>query len=196
MNNEQRKQIETLNRRYFTEFGVAPDGRLKYQWMRTDEMPIEFARETESNFDAETGLWLATKTYKRRTFAETYGQGLCWTIAYLEPPISLDLWLARHGTDIPWPSNGYYRPVDNISLHVDCLPGEEESLRASYNIRCALELIAKGQEAAFKDELAATRAAREKTDNDLRNEVSDMVDDAAPAFMNNPGGKSHVSLPS
>ena len=59
MNEEQRKQISELNRKHFTEFGVTGDGRLCYQWMRTDEMPIEFGRGYKENIDRETGLWLA-----------------------------------------------------------------------------------------------------------------------------------------
>lgn len=196
MNEEQRKQIDALNAKYFTEFGIAPDGRLKYRWMRTDEMPIEFGRECEMKLDQQSGLWIASRTYKRRTFAETYGQGLCWTIAYLEPAVPHSVWLAKHGTAIPWPSNGYYRPVDCIALHIDTLPDDDISIRAAFNIRTALGIFSKGVEATNKEDQTAVSSELGRRNESLRKEVADMIDDATPAFQNNPGGKSHVSLPS
>jgi len=195
MNEEQRKQIEQLNRKHFTEFGVEPDGRLRFQWMRTDEMPIEFGRDCDSSFDRETGLWLARRTYKRRTFAETHGHGLCWTIAFLQRPLR-DEWILENGTDFPWPANGFYRPVDNIVLLAEILPGEEESMRAAYNIRCSMEIIRKGQAAAYEHFLQEEERASLAQKRAYQSRLDDFIDNATPAFNNNPGGKGCVSLPS
>jgi len=189
MNDEQRKQVEILNAKYFTEFGVTLDGRLRFQWMRTDEMPIDFGRGYAAPVQSENGLWLPRREYKRRTVADLSGHGLCWTIAYLEPPVTREQWLAAHGTDIPWPANGYYRPIDNIVRMIEMIPDEDASAQAAFNIRKHLAVTAKQW-----DEIG--QAAQEKRDRDYANEVADMVEDAAPAFNNNPGSKSHVSLPS
>lgn len=195
MNDEQRKLIADLNRKHFTEFGVAPDGRLRFQWMRTDEMPIEFLDGTKESLDPETGLWIARSDYRKRTFAETYGQGICWTIAFLEPPVPRELWLMQHGLDFPWPSNGFYRPIDCISLHKDILPDEDLSMRAAFNIRTALETVAKGHEFAFHYFLEQHREAAAQRDKAIASDLESMLNDATPAFGNNPGGKTHVSLP-
>lgn len=189
MNEEQRKQIDILNAKYFTEFGMSPDGRLRFKWMRTDEMPLAFGRDMEEPRQTESGLWIVSRSYKRRTVADTYGQGLCWTVAYLEPPPTREEWLKMFGTDIPWPANGYYRPIDNIVRVIDLLPDEECSARAAFNIRKHLNVTTK-QWMELGDQAVA------KQRRDFEKEVADMVDDAAPAFNNNPGGKSHVSLPS
>jgi hypothetical protein len=195
MNEEQRKQIHELNRKHFTEFGVTGDGRLCYQWMRTDEMPIEFGRGYKENMDRESGLWLAHRQYKRRMFAETHANGACWTIAVLMTP-TRDLWISQFGTDFPWPANGMYVPVDNIVMRVDILPGEEESMRAAYNIRETLKIVSKGYEQAFKHFSEEDAAEGKKVRDSFQNKVNDFVDDSTPAFGNNPGGKGHVSLPS
>jgi len=188
MNNEQRRAVDILSIRYFTEFGVTPDGRLRFKWMRTDEMPIDFGRGYDVKQDSASGLWLPHREYKRRTVAETSGHGLCWTIAYLEPPVSREAWIAQHGTDIPWPAQGYYRPIDNITSHIDLMPDEHMTARAAYNIRHHLEFT-------FKDWVEMGEEQQAKKDRDYRNEVADMVDDATPAFGNNPGGKGSVSFP-
>lgn len=188
MNEEQRRKIDLLNIRYFTEFGVTPDGRLRFKWMRTDEMPMEFGRGYDTHQDKESGLWLASREYKRRTAAETTGHGLCWTIAYLEPPVSRETWIAEHGTDVPWPAQGYYRPIDNITRHIELLPDEDSSAQAAYNIRHHLDLD-------LKDFVEIEEAATAKRNAAFKQEVSDMVDDATPAFGNNPGGKGSVSFP-
>lgn len=188
MNNEQRRAIDILSIRYFTEFGVTPDGRLRFKWMRTDEMQFDFGRGFDMKQKAESGLWVPHREYKRRTAAETTGHGLCWTVAYLEPPVSREAWEAQHGTDIPWPAQGYYRPIDNITSHIDLLPDEHMTARAAFNIRHHLEFT-------FKDWVELGEEQKAKRDTAYRNEVSDMVDDAAPAFGNNPGGKGSVSFP-
>lgn len=188
MNNEQRRAIDILSARYFTEFGITPDGRLRFKWMRTDEMPIAFGRDFEMK-QSEGGLWMPHRDYKRRTMADTTGHGLCWTVAYLEPPVSRQAWEAQHGTDIPWPSQGYYRPIDNITTHIDLLPDEHISARAAYNIRHHLEFT-------FKDWVDMEEQETAKKNQAYRNEVADMVDDATPAFGNNPGGKGSTSFPS
>lgn len=188
MNQEQRNAIEILSIRHFTEFGTAPDGRLRFRWMRTDEMPIEFSRGFEMKKAETDVLWTPNRVYKKRTVADTYGQGLCWTLAYLEPPVSQEAWEAEHGSSIPWPSNGYYRPIDNIVLHIEKLPDADISARAAFNIRHHLEFT-------FKDWVEIEEKARIKRDTAYRNEVSDMVEDATPAFGNDPGGKGSTSFP-
>jgi len=195
MTPEQRKQIDILNDLFFTEFGRTADGRLFFKWMRTDEMPVEFLRGIESNFDANKGLYLARRTFKKRTFAETHGHGLCWTVAMLETP-SRETWIWQNGPELPWPANGYYRPVDCICLRIENLPDENVSIRAAFNIRRTFEIFSMGPERAqayFEDQ---TRADTNKHMTDIDKEIGDMLDDATPAFKNNPGGKTHVSLPS
>ena len=81
-------------------------------------------------------------------------------------------------------------------MRVDILPGEEESLRAAYNIRKTLEIVSKGYEAAFKHFSEEDAAEGKKARASFQKKVDDFVDDSAPAFGNNPGGKGHVSLPS
>lgn len=189
MTQEQRRQVAILNAKYFTEFGSTPDGRLRFQWMRTDEMFIFFGRGYSNRKDPVTGLYLAGRDYIRRSMAETTNHGACWTIAYLEPPVSRESWLTEHGTDIPWPAQGYYRPIDNITRMLEMIPDEDCSAQAAFNIRNHLEFT-------FKDWVDFDAANREKKDADYKNRLGDMIDDATPAFNNNPGGKGHVSLPS
>lgn len=196
MNDEQRKQIEALNERYMSEFGRTADGRLRFKWARTDEIFYEFGRDLDTQQDANTGLWLASRAYKRRTAAEMTLSGLCWTLAYLEPPKTREAWLAIYGTDIPWQPNGFYRTIQYREKHIECPPDEDDFIAAAFNIRNELKTLALGHEKAEKAYLERSSAALMKKDRQWKDEISDMVDDAATAFGNNPGGKGSVSLPS
>lgn len=188
MTQEQRQKVAVLNAKYFTEFGVMPDGRLKFQWMRTDEMPVEFGRGMSVKEVPGQFLVQVVRDYKKRTVADLYGHGLCWTVAKLEPPVSYDQWLREYGTNVAWPVGGYYRPIDNIVRHIDLLPDEEVTARAAFNLRNHLQYEYKDWVEMDEKEQADIRAAKDKR-------LEDMIDDAVPAFMNNPGGKGHVSLP-
>jgi hypothetical protein len=188
MNNEQRRQVRLLSIKYFSEFGRLADGSPRFQWMRTDKIKIDFARGFKM-VKTQSGFFMPSTIYQRRTLAETTGHGLAWIIAKFVEPVSRQRWELLHGTAIPWPRNGHWEPMELVSRQAELIPNEEVSALAANALRTALEL-------SGDDILREIQDAREKKENQTKAELGDLCDSARTAFLNDPGGKSHVSFPS
>lgn len=186
MTDEIKKQVAALNEKHFLQFGTTPSGALKIQWMRTDEMYSLFKRGHSTVLMAN-GLHAATSVYKKRTLDEIYGPA--WTVAAWAAPVPQAQWIAEFGTEMPWPREGMYLPIECIMRALSLPPDEAVTLTAVQSIKRHLEMTT-------EEKIAAAESPAKAKDKDMESDWQAFAKDSQTAFNNDPGGKGHVSFPS
>ena len=133
----------------------------------------------------ESGIWVAVSKYQMRNFVEFYG--LAWTVAEWGQPCTRGQWIAQFGTEVPWPREGMYFPMEYVMRAIDLIPDDAASEVA---VRALKRHKAKTVEQHVEEAEAVPNAMKASK----RAEWQDFVHDARPAFDNNPGGKGSTSF--
>jgi hypothetical protein len=185
MTDELKKRIDALSEKHFLRFGRTPTGDLKFKWMRTDEMFGLFKRGHNEE-QTPGGLYIAVSKYEKRSFVDMYGRA--WTVAKWNAPIRQGQWLAEFGTEVPWPREGFYHPIENVMRHIDLPPDDAVSEIAAAALARHLKITPREHYESVIGDL------KEESDEKKR-EWREFVDDITPAFGNETiGGKGNVSF--
>lgn len=179
-------ELRSLNKRIGLALGFTPFGESRYKWLNSEQIwrPYRVDGYDYKPFSS-SGLLVALPKYKlRKVNAALVNQ---WVICQWEAPIPEEQWRKQFGYSMEWPSHGDYYPTGVVLDR-----GVEPTVTLTEVFIREMNHQLKKKYADHLKEAEDAVAAGERKDD---NRVEDVVVDALPAFLNDPGKKGHVSFP-
>lgn len=178
--------IRRLNQRFAEDFGRPNGSQPKYAWKRTSDLFFSMKGGT-SEHTSPAGVIYIAPTFARHCWADILGD--TWVIAQWKPPMPLAVFEAQFGSQIQYPANGQYYPIENTALPQGMVPDEQLTAMAVHCIREQLEK-------PFEQTFTELQTAVAKDEAAKRTASDDMIDSDWPAYDNVPGMKLNTSFPS
>lgn len=178
LTDEQLSKVSDLS---FEMFGRTDAGGLKLRWFRSGDLYYHVPGDME-DVQMPSGIWVRVQKYIRHSWEKALGP--CYVLAMWQPPeLSRDQWALAYGSRAPYPVNGEYRVIENVTLPFETPP----TLAHSALVKECLRLQ---KERTFTELLEASERAAENVNKDVEREFGDWVDDSMTAFGNIPGSRS------
>ena len=184
-------QLDRLNHRFGEAVGFNPHGQPNFKWVRTEQMVRYVDYSHGRPVQHESGLFLFSKQYVPRPWAERYGK--CWILAKWRHYSESEWFTATKGA-LPFPAMGDWEPVENIRLGPEYKehepdPNEESTTDAITAIKMHRERLAANSDLNVVQQQLMQEADDEhrKVVAAQKNRIGDELEDLTPAFGKLPG---------
>jgi hypothetical protein len=179
-------QLRAVNRPFGPALGFNALGGPNFKWGRTEE--LFYYVEREGGFALRGALYIPTPDHwERRCWADRLGR--CWVLWMFEWKTE-DQWNKEIGLAMPWPSQGMYRPVFNVTLDRD--PTLDDTARAIAAANAWRDRVGRADKdasdrVAFAEMLAEDEREEAAYMKSKKSELDSMLDDAMTAYGKIPG---------
>lgn len=176
------EELRKISEASFEMFGRVDSGGLKLRWFRACDLHYDIEAKDMEEHQLPSGLWVKVQKFDRFSWEKVLGP--CYVLAMWQPPaLSYEQWTLAYGSTAPYPRNGEYQVIENVTLPYDTPPTERHS-------KLVKECLRLQKDRRFSELLDACERAADNVNTDVEKRFEDWVDDALPAFGNIPGSKS------